>query len=394
MTWEDAPRPGRPRRRLAVIAAVTAAGILGGTALLVAADGDAGQLRVGRPAQPGDTAQDTATTPSALPITALEPLAVALRRPGDGPLLPDGAAYTIAASRREQLTLIDTATGAARDVDLPPSSRPAAGVEAMFASGGDVIIDHHGTVLRIGRDGSSARIADRGHALPTIDEAGSVWLSDAPSSAVTSTVMRVAPDGAVLERVALPAIARPVAGTADGLVVWAPGNISVVRGDDAEEVTGSGQLIATDGRRVAWVDCTAGVECAVVLGTTDDPDLVRTPLHRDDIPGGYYGLPTGTYSPDGRWLALPIYRIGGRGVLERPWVTVVDTATGAQVWQTRGPFTRTFSSLPLAWSPDSSWLFVASRDGMTAWRSGAATATVLPLGGEPPRALAVLPSPS
>lgn len=393
MNWEDAPRPDRPRRRLAVIAVVAAA-ILGGTALLVAADDGAGQLRVRPTGSPRDPVQDPAATPSALPATALEPLAVASRRPGDGPLLPDGEAYTIVASQREQLTFIDTATGAARDVDLPPASRPAAGVEAMFASGDDVIVDHHGTVLRIRRDGSPVRIANRGHALPTTDAAGSVWLSDALSSAVTSTVMRVAPDGAVLERVTLPAIARPVAGTADGLVVWAPGNISVVRGGGVREVTGSGQLIATDGRRVAWVDCAASVECVVVLGTTDDPAQVRRPLDPDDIPGGYYGLPTGTYSPDGRWLAFPIYRIGGRGVLERPWVTVVDTATGAQVWQTRGPFTRTFSSLPLAWSPDSAWLFVASRDGVTAWRSGAETATMLPLEGAPPRALAVLASPS
>jgi hypothetical protein len=48
-----------------------------------------------------------------------------------------------------------------------------------------------------------------------------------------------------------------------------------------------------------------------VLGTIADSDQVRAQLADEQIPAGYYGLPTGAFSPDGQWLAFPLYRIDG-----------------------------------------------------------------------------------
>jgi hypothetical protein len=200
----------------------------------------------------------------------------------------------------------------------------------------------------------------------------------------------VALDGTVIDRVRLPAVSRPIAGTEDGLVVSAPGGIGLVTGDDAVEITASGELIAADGQRMAWIDCEAAVRCLIVMGTFDDPDQVRAELAEGDIPAGYYGLPTGAYAPDGRWLALPLYRVDNSGALERPRISIINTATGAEVTRIDGPITQAFSALPLAWSPDSEWLFVASEDGITSWNATTGEARPLPLNMETPRAIAVL----
>jgi WD40 repeat protein len=70
---------------------------------------------------------------------------------------------------------------------------------------------------------------------------------------------------------------------------------------------------------------------------------------------------------------------------------IIDTATGAEVSRIRGAFTQISSVLPLAWSPDSQWLFVSSPDGITGWSATSGEAAPLALDIEPPRALAVLP---
>jgi alkylhydroperoxidase family enzyme len=387
MAWEEAPPPSGVRRWLlpAIAGAVTIAAA--GLVLFPRTDGSGG-LSVGpsivSPQSP------VAADPTPLAPRSLGPIEVESQIAGDGALLDDAAELTIVAARRQALAFIDTATGATRDVRLPQSSLAAAGVSTMFASGSDLIVNHHGAVLRLSpENGDSLRVVDDRRAIPTFDDT-SLWISDRLTAAVAATATRVAPDGSVLDHVHLPAVARPVAGTADGLVVSSPGGISMVSGGGARAIA-TGELIASDGERIARVDCDAAVDCLIVLGTIADPDQVRAQLADEQIPAGYYGLPTGAFSPDGQWLAFPLYRIDGAGTLEQPWIVIIDTATGAEVSRIRGAFTQISSVLPLAWSPDSQWLFVSSPDGITGWSATSGEAAPLALDIEPPRALAVLP---
>lgn len=333
-----------------------------------------------------------ASGPASLSTQTLDPLEVTSEIAGRGPVLGGAADLTVVAGRRETLTLIDTATGDIRQVRLPRSSRPPPGLGTMFTVGPDLLINHHSAVIRLTPEagGTPVLLAEQQRAIPTFDDA-TVWITDGLTSAVAATATRVALDGTVIERVRLPAVARPVAGTADGLVVSAPGGIAVVNADGGEEITGSGELVATDGRHLAWVDCESAIRCLLMLGTIDDPDRARAALAPEDVPAGYFGLPTGAFSPDGRWLAFPLYRIDDTGTLERPWITVVDVATGVEVFRAQGPFTQAFSAVPLAWSPDSLWLFVASQEGITSWNTQTREATPVELDMEPPRGLAVLP---
>jgi hypothetical protein len=173
-------------------------------------------------------------------------------------------------------------------------------------------------------------------------------------------------------------------------VVSSPGGASLVDGDGAEEIAAAGDLIASNGQQVARVDCDAAVQCLIVIGTLDDPDQVRTPLAENNLPAGYFGLPTGAFSPDGRWVVVPLYQIDESGDLDRPSITVIDATTGVEAFRVEGPFTQAFSTLPLAWSPDSEWLFVASQAGITSWNATTGAAYPLALNMEEPRAIAVI----
>jgi len=391
LTWEDAQRPGGLRRWLLPAAAVIAVTAFAAVALASRGD-DPGLLAVGPASDPPRSPDAAATGPTALPVTRLEPLEITSEVRGRGTRLAAAAGLTLVAERRDQLALIDTGTGGVRQVRLPPSSRPPPGLDGMFTAGPDLIVNHHGSVLRISPGEDRPVLLAEGHrAIPTYGDDDSIWMSDGLTRAVASTAMRVARDGTVLERVRLPAIVRPVAGTGDGLVVADPGGISMVNAGGGAEIDADGELVATDGERIAWADCEAGVRCVVVLGTVDDPDRTRIPLDPEDIPAGYFGLATGTFSPDGRWLVFPRYRVDGSGALERPWITVVDTTTGAEVFRVQGPFTQDSSALPLAWSPDSRWLFVASAEGMATWNSATRASATADVDLESPRGLAVLP---
>jgi hypothetical protein len=391
MTWEAPPPPSGPRRWL-VPAIVGVVAVAAATVVFASRPNDAGRLTIGPSQRPEAPAQVTATpsAPDRLSVRSLDRPGIASEIPGAGPVFDGAPELTLIVGHRERLAFVDTATGDVRQVPLPRSARPPPGVTAIFSVGADVIVNHHNTVLRLTPDGGdTVRVTEDHRAIPTFDDA-SVWVSDELASAVASTAARVTLDGDVLERVRLPAVSRAVAGSADGLVVTSPGGISLVHGDGAEEITPSGDLVASNGRQLARVDCDAAVRCLLVLGTLDDPDQARTPLEEQHIPAGYYGLPTGAYSPDGRWVAVPLYQIDRTGALDRPWITVIDTATGVEAFRAEGPFTQTVSALPLAWSPDSEWLFLASRNGIAAWNADSGAVDMLTLDMESPRALAVI----
>lgn len=391
MTWEDAPRPRGPRRWLmpaiAGVVLVAAAGLV-----LAGRPETTGRLAIGPTPRAEDAASRTdatATGPATLSQRSLSPLPVTSEVTGDGPLFDGAPDLTLVVGHRERLALVDMLRGDIRHVQLPRSRRPPPGLGTMFTVGSNVIVNHHNTVIRLppGQD-RPVQMAEDSRAIPTFDDA-SIWVSDELTAAVASTAARVALDGTVLDSVRLPAVSRPIAGTAEGLVVSAPGSISLVNSDGAKEITSSGDLIASNGRQVARADCDAAVHCLIVLGTLDNPDQTRTPLAEEDIPAGYFGLPTGAYSPDGRWVAIPLYHLDEVGTLDRPWIAVIDTVTGTETFRVEGPFTQAFSALPLAWSADSKWLFVASQDGITSWSAETGDAHRLALNMEPPTALTV-----
>lgn len=388
LSWEEAPGRGRRGWLVPVVVGVVLLATAG--AVLAARSRDDGLMVVGPTPAAG---RDDATEPAAFPVQRLEPLSVRSETAGTGPLVDGAPDLTVVVGGRQHLFLIDTATGDVRQLRLAVTTRPPPpGLPTMFRAGEDLIINHHGTVVRIPR-GSRRPVlmAEDRRAIVTFDDT-SVWMSDALTSATPATAARVAHDGTVIERVRLPAVSRAVAGTAEGLVITAPGAISLVNGDGDEEISSSGDLLATDGERLARADCESALRCLVVLGTLDAPDQVRVPLDPADVPAGYFGLPTGTYSPDGRWLAFPLYRVDETGALQRPWITVVDTATGAEAFRVQGPFTQAFTALPVAWSPDSEWLFAASEDGITSWNATTGVSAALDLDMDPPVALAVLPA--
>jgi hypothetical protein len=365
--------------------------LIAAAGLVLAGRPDAtGRLAIGPTPRAEDASRaDSLTTGSILSQRLLRPFAVASEVTGDGPLFDGAPDLTLVIGRRERLALVDIMRGDIQYVELPQSSRPRPGLGTMFTVGSNVVINHHNTVIRLptGED-RPVQMAQDSRAIPTFDDA-SIWISDELTSAVASTAARVALDGTVLDSVRLPAVSRPIAGTADGLVVSAPGSISLINSDGAKEISSSGDLIASNGRQVARAHCDAAVHCRIVLGTLDDPDQTQTPLAEEDIPAGYFGLPTGAYSPDGRWVAIPLYHLDEVGTLERPWIAVIDTATGAEKLRVEGPFTEAFSALPLAWSADSKWLFVASQDGITSWSAETGEVHRLALNIEPPRALTV-----
>lgn len=389
MTWEEPP-PRVLRRPWLLAAGVGVAVLAALTVLvLVARDEPPSVLTVGPTRQPDDPGLASAVDPRDFVPERLPPLEVATERAGDGALLPDPPQdLTIIAADDTGLQIVDADTGDQRRVQVVRGG-PASLTETLFVVGDSVIFDADADVVRI-REGDvrPLRVADSHRAIRTIDDR-SVWVFDNFSPFVEGVASRVSfDDGAVRHQVRLPSVAQPLVGTADGLVVGAPGAISYVSADGDRRLVARGMAVATDGDRLAWLQCADDMSCAVILGTLDDPDQVRTTLDPAVLPAGFFGLPTGTFSPDGRWLALPLYQSRGRRGVGQVTVTVLDARTGAPVFGADGSSLTPFNT-PLAWSPDSQWLVFMSDAELRAWRPGADRSTVVEADLRAVRALAV-----
>lgn len=313
-------------------------------------------------------------------------LETATEASGAGPLLP-AAGLTIVAADSAGLQFVDTDTGDLRRVQLVRTA-PASLTATVLAVGDSIIVDADADVVRI-RDGDvrPLRIARNHRAIPTIDDR-SVWVFDNFSPFVSGIASRVDFDGVVRDEIGVPAVAQPLVGTADSLVISVPGAISQISTDGTERLIARGMALAADGARIAWLQCADDMSCAVVLGTTDDPDQVRTNLDPAALPAGFFGIPIGQFSPDGRWLALPLYRTRGRRGVEQVTVTVIDTVTGTEAFRADGSSITPLDQ-PLAWSPDSRWLVFVSGSDVRAWRTGQDGSTVIDAGLRGVRALTV-----
>lgn len=303
----------------------------------------------------------------------LPPVEVVWERQGDGPLLPgEPVDLTLVAIDEQGLALIDTDSGRRRRITVRRPSRASLS-DAAFMVGGGLVIGADADVVVLPQASPRPRRIAAGHsAVPTFDDA-SVWVFDDASRYVTGTASRVGLDGGVRAQVQLPAVAEPLAGTADGLVVGTPASVAFVGADGTRRTLVRGAAVATDGRRLAWLECAGDLSCAIAMGTIDDPDQVRTALAPDVLPAGFLGLPTGAFSPDGRWLAVPLY---SGGVARDVTVSVIDTSTGIEAFRADGARRNPFTT-PLAWSPDSGWLFFVSGADLKAWRAGDRQATTV-----------------
>jgi hypothetical protein len=289
------------------------------------------------------------------PAVAAEPL------PGDAALRVEGAGdHTLVIADPLALYEVDLATGGVRRLAMSDGTWGPL-TEPLMTVGGDVITTTSAGVLRIPVRTPPERIARDHRAVPTLDDS-SVWVFDNLSTPLGGVATRVRFDGGVTDRLTVPDITRPLAGTADRIVVGGPGTVAVLGTDGSHRLLADGDPVASDGTRIAWVHCTADRRCALVLGTVDDPDHVRVTLADEDLPGGVFGLPAGAFSPDGRWLAVPLSPAAADDGRSR--VMVVDTSTGAQVRRLTGAYG---PGTPIAWSPDGRWLALATRSGLRLW---------------------------
>lgn len=362
MSWEPAPRRHDLQRWIALglVALLVALTILGVRRLAPRATTDVVTQRPttgGLGAAPRPAPPD----PGTFRPRSLAPLE-ATRLTQDGPTLPALGNRTLLVVEPLGVRQVRLASGTGRSLQVTAAlgGRLSGGAVAI---GDGVLTEMGGDVVRLVDGRRPVRVA-ADHRLVSTAGDRAVWVFDNVDTALGGTATRVGSDGTVGARVAVPARTRPIAGTADTLVVGGPGTIGVVEPSGSARLVAHGDPLTSDGEHIAWLDCTADDRCAIVLGTVDDPDRVRTMLAPEDLPAGVYGPPAGAFSPDGRWLALPVSPAGAA-----PGILVLDTTTGVQARRLPGQ-PGAASRTPLAWSPDSRWLVAATGDDLVAWQVG------------------------
>jgi hypothetical protein len=283
---------------------------------------------------------------------------------GAGPLVPSAPEVQIvAADFVSRLQLIDLATGDIEALEVFSGGRRTR-PDGLQRVGDAMVLDVGGDVVRVDEERRSPIMVARGHrSIPTSDDA-SVWVYDGQPMVSGGTASRVDFDGEIRQRVDLPAVAQPLAGTAEGLLVRTPGTVSLIAADGERTRVAPGQGLVSDGRRLAWLDCTQDLRCFVVTGTVDDPDQVRVELDSEDLPVGLEAI-GGAFSPDGRWLALPLIRRERNFAADDHDIAIIDLTLGAQAQRVEG--SPLVSPTPVAWSDDSRWLAISSGSGIRLW---------------------------
>lgn len=363
MSWEGASEPRR-RGSTAVVAAVIAVVVVAAIVVTRPGDDPAPPLTVG-PSEPtgAEVAVDDDPLGTSRPAPS-ESMRRTVEVDGDGPLVPAAPDVEIvAADFVSRLQLIDLATGDITALEVFAGGRRTR-PDGLQRIGDAMVLDVGGDVVRVDEERGSPIIVARGHrSIPTTDDA-SVWVYDGEPMVSGGTASRVDFDGQIRQRVDLPAVAQPLAGTADGLLVRTPGTVSLIAADGGRSRVAPGQGLVSDGRRLAWLDCTQDLRCFVVAGTVDDPDQVRVELDSEDLPVGLDAA-GGAFSPDGRWLALPLLRREQHFAAERREIAIIDLTIGAQARRVAG--SPLVSPAPVAWSGDSRWLAISSGSGLRLW---------------------------
>lgn len=360
-------------------------------------DADEAQLRVDA-ATPSTLPADAGPQPAEhVPRVADGPAPSALPTPGErteqGAVTLDTLPHSvIVADAFSRLQIVDPTSGDITTVQVlprPSRTRP----RALRATDDSVVLDTADDVIRLPWDRRQATLLAGDHrSVPTFDTT-SLWVFDGVDftgrdNDAGGTASRLALDGAVLDRVAVPAVAQPLAGTRDALVLRTP-NATIVAGTDGSaRRVAAGPALASDGNRIARLECGDELTCAIVVGTLDDPDQARTPLPAMEVPADLDGVPRARFSPDGRWLALSIYRARRTGLVDRSHVSILDVATGREEIRVDGsPLTEPHT--PFAWTPDGRWLVLSSGDGLRLWDARERTLRTVDVDVAPTYALAV-----
>jgi hypothetical protein len=383
MSWEQVPNRGRRWTPAVVVAVliIVAGGVVAqrwrdtSDALVVTDDAVAGVDLQGPGRERSGVDLDAA-------VTTLDD--------GNGALLPGAPPMTIAiADFGGAIETVDTATGRRRDHPVFAEAQRL-NPQQMHVVGDSLVLDVGNRVIRVPvvAGAEPQQLATNHRSVPTSDTT-SVWLYDVAAPRVGGTAVRVDLDnGSVLDRVPLPSLAQPLGGSADGLAVATPGTVSYIDVDGDARLIARGQGLVSDGRNLARLDCLGNMSCGVALGTIDDPDRTRVTLREGDVPVGVFGPAGGAFSPDGRWLALPLYRQLPSGGFDQPMVAVIDVALGTEAGRMGGsPLTS--PRTPLGWSPDSAWLAVSTGTGLQLWNTEQRRATDLDVRFSPTYALAV-----
>ncbi len=380
MSWESADAPRR--RWVPPVAAIVAALLLLGAAAALRRDDQPAQLDVSETPSPAADDRIAPQQPSR-PLRMRRSIDVT----GRGPLVPEAPDLTIvAADFVSRLQQVEVASGDVRALQVFPAGTRAR-PDAVRVVGDSVILDTAGDVVLVVEDQPSPTVLALGHrSIPTDDDA-TLWVYDGLDGRVGGTATQIAFDGTVLHQIPMPALAQPLAGTADSLIVRTPSGVTGIDRDGARREIARGQGLASDGTRIAVLDCSAELTCFVALGTLDDPYRVRVQLGPDDLPAGLAETPSGTFSPDGRWFALPVYRVHRTGRVAEARVSIIDVTLGAEARRVRGsPLTA--PDTPVAWSPDSRWLAISTGSRVRLWSAASNEVTELDVGLWPTYALA------
>jgi hypothetical protein len=287
--------------------------------------------------------------------------------------MPDAPDLTVVAvDDLGRLQFVDLRTGDRHRLDLalPPIDATRLGVDTMVEVDGDVVMDADDAVVSLDLDRRIVTVVARDHRVVPSTSPTAVWLVDdfGGDASGTATATRFEPnrvgDEQAQPTVRLPATARVVAGTPDGVIVALRGQTTMVSTDGTGRTIASSPVIASDGRRLARVSCT-GARCAATIGTVDDPDRVRTPLARTETSGDPV-VATGAFSPDGRLLAVvlePDLTEGpSAGAAEALVIAVADGRVREHI-----RIRRHRGDTPLAWSADGRWLAVGAGRTILMW---------------------------
>ena len=322
----------------------------------------------------------TPTRPAAERRTAAStPATTASEDPDSvGPLLGGDTGLTFLVGTEDgTVTVIDADTGAIT------RGRVADGaITDVVPRGEDVVTSVYGPgggraqVLDAELEVSGLGAADR---LLADAEPDRVWLVRGNEFLGRVTMRQVTLDGSAVLEVTLPPRTRPLDAVEEGLILDAAGRLVLYDPvNDEGRSLGDGAAVAANDGHVARLTCTDDLDCALAVGTVEDPDATHLPAPSGVPPYG----PPAVFSPDGRYLVLTLYEPldGPSGF--RQVVTVVDTESGEQTRISESAFLGGLRSVYPSWARSGAWLFHIDGNALVAWSPQADELTEIPLPGD------------
>jgi hypothetical protein len=363
----DDPPPRRARPRwldalglAAVVGAMVAVGVLGdrggrddrATPTTSSTTTTTSPFRRGRPFAPTTTA----------PTTTAELTPISDRPTGALLGTSDGGQFAIVDVDRQRVTTVPFAGG---------------GMGVLGTPAGFVLAGQGRFVLWPAGGGEPTEVqATVDDATPLFGEGDRFWAVHPEGDGTTATEHRL--DGTTTGTLVHVPGGSTIVGTwAEGLVVSGGGALTaVVANDDALHELGTGDYVASRGHQLARVRCPL-LRCSL--------EVVNVPSGKARrLPGApVEGVFTGTFSPDGRWLA---YVLGRQDATE---VVVVDLSSGAV--SRSESLTQTYAQV--AFAPDSRTLFRMQEAQLCATRLDTGTTTCSPAPVHPYGAVGVAPAP-